>query len=95
MSVSPNEVFTMEKIIKNAKGKVLTLGCGMGYFAYMVSLKEDVESITIVESEQSVIDLFEKSLIRLLLCRYMDWYRGYHTQFRCERDWLTSSENKN
>lgn len=63
MSVSPNEVFTMEKSIKNAKGKVLTLGCGMGYFAYMVSLKEDVESITIVELEQSVIDLFEKCLL--------------------------------
>lgn len=63
MSVSPSEVFTMEKPIKNAKGKVLTLGCGMGYFAYMVSLKEDVESITIVELEQSVIDLFEKCLL--------------------------------
>ena len=33
MSVSPNEVFTMEKPIKNAKGKVITLGCEMGYFA--------------------------------------------------------------
>lgn len=63
MSVSPNEVFTMEKPIKNAKGKVLTLGCGMGYFAYMASLKEEVESITIVELEQSVIDLFEKFLL--------------------------------
>lgn len=63
MSVSPNEVFTMEKPIKNAKGKVLTLGCGMGYFSYMASLKEDVESITIVELEQSIIDLFEKYLL--------------------------------
>lgn len=63
MSISPNEVFTMEKPIRNAKGKVLTLGCGMGYFAYMVSLKEDVESITIVELEQSVIDIFEKYLL--------------------------------
>lgn len=63
MSVSPNEVFTMEKPIKNAKGKVLTLGCGMGYFAYMASIKEEVESITIVELEQSVIDLFENCLL--------------------------------
>ena len=63
MSVSPNEVFTMEKPIKNAKGKVLTLGCGMGYFAYMASIKEDVESITIIELEQSVIDLFEKCIL--------------------------------
>ena len=63
MSVSPNEVFTMKQPIKNAKGRVLTLGCGMGYFAYMASLKEDVESVTIIELEQSVIDLFEKCLL--------------------------------
>ena len=63
MSISPNEVFTMDQPIKKAKGKVLTLGCGMGYFAYMVSLKEDVESITIVELEQSVINLFEIYLL--------------------------------
>ena len=58
MSVSPNEVFTMKRPIERAKGRVLTLGCGMGYFAYMASLKEDVESITVVELQQDVIDLF-------------------------------------
>ncbi len=63
MSVSPNEVFTMKKPIKKAKGKVLTLGCGMGYFAYMASLKEDVESITIVEIQQDVIDLFNTFIL--------------------------------
>lgn len=63
MSVSPNEVFTMERPIKLAKGKVLTLGCGMGYFAYMASLKDEVESVTIVELEQSVIDLFESFIL--------------------------------
>ncbi|MDE6024093.1 MAG: hypothetical protein K2G45_01425 [Lachnospiraceae bacterium] len=63
MSVSPNEVFTMEREIKNARGKVLTLGCGMGYFAYMASLKEEVESVTIIELEQSVIDLFETCIL--------------------------------
>lgn len=63
MSVSPNEVFTMEREIENAKGKVLTLGCGMGYFAYMASLKEKVESVTIIELEQSVIDLFETCIL--------------------------------
>lgn len=63
MSVSPNEVFTMEKAINNAKGKVLTLGCGIGYFAYMASLKEEVESVTIVELEQNVIDLFKTFIL--------------------------------
>lgn len=63
MSVTPNEVYTVQSAVDNAKGKVLTLGCGMGYFAYMASLKEDVESITIVELEQDVIDLFEKHIL--------------------------------
>jgi SAM-dependent methyltransferase len=63
MSVTPNEIYTMQPAIDNAKGKVLTLGCGMGYFAYMASLKNDVESVTIVEIEQDVIDLFEKNIL--------------------------------
>ena len=63
MSVTPNEVYTMEKQIAHARGNVLTLGCGMGYFAYMVSLKEDVTSVTIVECEQEVIDLFQKYIL--------------------------------
>ncbi|MDY4413805.1 MAG: class I SAM-dependent methyltransferase [Ruminococcus sp.] len=63
MSVTPNEVYTMSDAISNAKGKVLTLGCGMGYFAYMASLKNEVESVTIVEIEQDVIDLFEKHIL--------------------------------
>lgn len=63
MSVTPNEVFTIEKAIKNANGKVLTLGCGMGYFAYMASLKDEVESVTIIEIEQDIIDLFKTHIL--------------------------------
>lgn len=63
MSVTPNEIETFKKPIENAKGKVLTLGCGMGYYAYMASRKEEVESVTVVEIEQSVIDLFEKHIL--------------------------------
>lgn len=63
MSVTPNEVFTMKEPIGRAKGNVLTLGCGMGYFAYMASRKEDVDSVTIVEIEDDVIRLFEKYIL--------------------------------
>lgn len=63
MSVTPNEVFTMQEPIRRAKGKVLTLGCGMGYFAYMASRKEDVDSVTIVEIEDDVIKLFENYIL--------------------------------
>jgi len=63
MSVTPNEIYTMKKPIGNAKGKVLTLGCGMGYFAYMAALKSEVESVTIVEKNRQVIDLFESYIL--------------------------------
>lgn len=63
ISVTPNEIFTMEKPIEKAHGKVLTLGLGMGYFAYMATLKENVESVTIIEKEQDVIDLFEAKIL--------------------------------
>ena len=63
MSVSPNEIYTVQKHIDMAKGNVLTLGCGMGYFAYMASLKEDVSSIIIIEIEDSVIKLLEDEIL--------------------------------
>jgi len=63
MTLSPNEIFTMQKPIENAHGKVLMLGCGLGYFAYMASLKENVESVVIVEINQDVIDLFEQHIL--------------------------------
>lgn len=63
MSVSPNEIFTMEEPIKNSFGNVLTLGCGMGYFAYMVAEKDNVNSVTIIEKEKDVIELFTKFIL--------------------------------
>lgn len=63
MSVTPNEILTMEKPIADAHGNVLTLGCGMGYYAYMVSEKETVEHITIVEKEPAVIELFKTYIL--------------------------------
>lgn len=63
MSITPIETTTMQEPISHAKGKVLTLGCGLGYFAYMASLKDDVDSVTIIEKEQDVIDLFEENIL--------------------------------
>ncbi len=63
MSVTPNEVMTMKNQIAEAHGRVLTLGLGMGYYTYMASLKDDVESVTVIEREQSVIDLFDTYIL--------------------------------
>lgn len=63
MSITPNEINTMEKDINDSFGNVLTLGLGMGYFSYMVSLKENVNKVTIIEKDKNVIELFEKNIL--------------------------------
>ncbi len=63
MLITPNEIETMKKPILNAHGRVLTYGLGLGYFAYMASNKNDVESVTVVERDKNVIELFEKHIL--------------------------------
>ena len=60
MSINPNEIKTMEKHINKAKGNVLVLGLGIGYYPFMIANKEDVKSITIIEKDQNIIDLFNE-----------------------------------
>lgn len=63
MSVEPFEINTFKKIIDEATGNVLLAGLGLGYAAYMISRKEDVKSVTVIELNESVINLFNKYLL--------------------------------
>lgn len=63
MLITPNEIETMEKPINAATGNVLTYGLGLGYYAYMVSMKEDVKTVTIVEKDKEIIELFNKYIL--------------------------------
>lgn len=63
MAIKPNEIETMKQPIEKARGRVLVYGLGIGYFAYMVSQKQEVEGVTIVERDQNVINLFEKHIL--------------------------------
>lgn len=63
MSIAPNEIETMRQPIDEASGDVLTLGCGLGYYAYMVAEKEDVSSVTIVENNPAVIEIFREYIL--------------------------------
>lgn len=65
MSLIPHEILTMERDIEQAHGNVVTLGLGLGYYAFMVSQKENVQSVKIVENDPAVIALFKKSLLPL------------------------------
>ncbi|HZW50214.1 MAG TPA: hypothetical protein VFF80_08835, partial [Bacillota bacterium] len=49
MTITPNEIETMQPVIDAAKGKVITFGLGLGYFPYMISEKLEVTSVTVVE----------------------------------------------
>ena len=63
MTVTPNEINTMKKAIDGAFGNALTFGLGLGYYTYMVSLKDNVNSITVVERDTEVISLFKKFIL--------------------------------
>lgn len=62
-SITTLQINMMEKSIKKAKGNILTLGLGLGYYAYMVSQKAEVERVTIIENSQEIIDLFEENIL--------------------------------
>ena len=65
MSLNPYEIRTMETPIILARGKVLTLGLGLGYFAYMVHLKDEVKEVHIVEMDKGLIEVFVEHLLPL------------------------------
>lgn len=63
MSIVPSEINTMKNDIKTINGNVLILGCGLGYIAYMLSLKPDVNNITIVEKNNDILNIFKKYIL--------------------------------
>ena len=63
MTLTPVDLDTSDEAISEAHGKVVTFGLGLGYYAYMVSQKDEVESITVVEKSEKVIELFTKYVL--------------------------------
>ena len=63
MLITPHEINTMKEAVNNAKGNVVTFGLGLGYYAYMCSIKEDVKSVTIIERDCKTINLFKKYIL--------------------------------
>ena len=63
MTLTPVDLDTCEEAIEAARGKVVTFGLGLGYYAYMASKKEDVDSVTVVELSEDVIRLFKTHIL--------------------------------
>lgn len=85
VSVCPSEIASMSPQIRAAHGKVLVLGLGLGYYAYRVSLMEEVESVTVVELRSEVVELFSEYIlpqmrtrgkIRLITADAVEYLRG-------------------
>jgi hypothetical protein len=63
MTITPNEIATMQPALEEVEGKVVTFGLGLGYFAYMASEKEQVHQLTIIERNEEVIRLFKEYIL--------------------------------
>ncbi len=63
MTLTPVDLDTCKEAIEAASGRVVTFGLGLGYYAYMVSEKNEVESITVVEKSEDVIKLFTEYVL--------------------------------
>lgn len=59
MSPAVSELESMGDGIQKGHGKCLTMGLGIGLLPYLWLIKDEVESVTIVEFNQDVINLFE------------------------------------
>ena len=63
MTVTPNEINTIRPAIRESRGKVLTYGLGLGYYAFHSLLKPEVTSVTVVEKSPHVIEVFRRLLL--------------------------------
>lgn len=63
MTVTPNEIATMEEAVRRAHGHVVAMGLGLGYFAFRASEKPEVTRVTVVERDPNAIALFEEELL--------------------------------
>ena len=63
MTATPNEINTIRPAAEAAHGRVLTLGLGLGYFAFHALLNPRVESVTAVERSADAIRLFRERIL--------------------------------
>lgn len=63
MTITPNEIETMKGPIADAFGRVLCLGLGMGYYAYRVSEKPEVQSVCIAERDPDLIETVRRLIL--------------------------------
>lgn len=63
MSPTLTEIRSIQKHIDRSKGHVCTIGLGIGYFVYMTGLKDEVNTITVIEKNSKIIDIFKEYIL--------------------------------
>lgn len=63
MSVCPSEINSMKPQMAAAHGNVLVLGLGLGYYPLVISKRDNVEAVTIVERQSEIIRIFEDYIL--------------------------------
>ncbi len=63
MTLTPVDIDTCTEAIARSRGRVITFGLGLGYFAFMASEKSEVSSVTVVEKSPEVIEAFKTALL--------------------------------
>lgn len=62
MSTTPFEINSMKQDVKDMKGKIAVCGLGLGYIAYLLSLKNDVTEIDIIDNDKELISFIKGSI---------------------------------
>ena len=63
MNITPNEIETMEIAIKKIRGTAMVFGLGLGYLPFMISNKNEVKHIKVIENDKNIIKLFKDNLL--------------------------------
>lgn len=63
VSVCPSEISSMMPDTLDAKGRVLVLGLGLGWYPYIISQRDEVSEITVVERSPEIITLFREEIL--------------------------------
>ena len=63
MTLTPVDIDTSDYAIKRARGRVVTFGLGLGYFAFMAAEKDSVSEVTVVEKSAEVIEAFRTAIL--------------------------------
>ena len=80
MSDTPDEIRDHMHIIKEARGNVLIAGLGLGVVLSGIARKDEVDSITVIEKFEDVINLVADhyikkypNKIKIICCDIFDW----------------------